>query len=108
MKKSTVAVATLVALTLSAPVWAAGNSASTAVPAKKEMKKTVKEMKTVRASARIKALQEALNKHGAKLKVDGFMGRETEHALRTFQKEQKLKVTGHLDKATEAKLGLTK
>jgi peptidoglycan hydrolase-like protein with peptidoglycan-binding domain len=49
-------------------------------------------------------LQEALNHHGAKLKVDGKMGPHTRAALESFQRSRKLKVTGHPDKETIAAL----
>ena len=52
------------------------------------------------------AVQEALNRHGAKLKVDGYMGRKTRNALKKYQAENGLKATGKLDKATRAKLGV--
>jgi len=45
-------------------------------------------------------LQERLNKYGAKLTVDGDIGRATIAALRTFQERQALKVTGVADEAT--------
>lgn len=52
----------------------------------------------------IKKTQEALNKHGAQLKLDGKMGPATRTALKNFQAEHGLKKTGRLDKATRAKL----
>jgi peptidoglycan hydrolase-like protein with peptidoglycan-binding domain len=55
---------------------------------------------------KVKAIQEALNKAGAKLKVDGIMGPKTKAALEKFQKKHGLKVTGEPDKETLAKLGL--
>ena len=51
-------------------------------------------------NAHVKAIQEALDRSGARLKADGFMGRETEAALRIYQKKHGLKVTGVADKAT--------
>jgi peptidoglycan hydrolase-like protein with peptidoglycan-binding domain len=51
-------------------------------------------------NAHIKAIQEALDKSGAHLKADGFMGRETETALRAYQKKHGLKMTGTADAAT--------
>ena len=51
-------------------------------------------------NAHIKAIQEALDKSGAHLKADGFMGRETETALRIYQKKHGLKMTGTADAAT--------
>jgi len=57
-------------------------------------------------SKSVMALQAALNKNGAKLAVDGRMGKQTRTALRAWQKANGLKVTGVADKATKAKLGL--
>ncbi len=51
-------------------------------------------------NAHIKAIQEALDKSGAHLKADGFMGRETEMALRAYQKKHGLKMTGTANAAT--------
>jgi len=48
--------------------------------------------------------QEALNKTGADLKVDGVVGHATRAALESFQKSHGLKVTGRLDKETSAAL----
>ncbi len=57
-------------------------------------------------NAHVKAIQEALDKAGAKLKVDGLMGKKTEGALRAYQKKHGLKVTGTADKATLKSLGV--
>ncbi len=51
-------------------------------------------------------IQEALNRHGATLKVDGKFGNGTKSALKTFQKKNKLKVTGKVDEPTKKALGL--
>lgn len=67
--------------------------------------KKAKKMKATPDPA-VSALQEALNKHGAKLKVDGLMGGKTKSALRKFQKANGLKVTGMADGATKTKLGM--
>lgn len=72
---------------------------------KPEMKMEKKAMKAMPDPA-VSALQEALNKHGAKLKVDGLMGGKTKAALKKYQKANGLKVTGMADDATKAKLGL--
>lgn len=55
-------------------------------------------------SAKVKSVQEALNKEGATLTVDGMMGPKTKSALKSFQQAHGLKATGHLDKATQAAL----
>lgn len=52
----------------------------------------------------VKKTQQALNAAGAKLKIDGKLGKETRMAIRDFQKKNGLKVNGHLNKATRAKL----
>jgi peptidoglycan hydrolase-like protein with peptidoglycan-binding domain len=52
------------------------------------------------------AVQTALNNNGAHLDVDGRMGPKTVAALKTFQKQHKLKVTGKLDRATARALGV--
>ena len=57
-------------------------------------------------SAEIKAVQEALNQHGFNLKADGVMGRATKKALKKFQKDNGLKVTGKIDEPTKEKLGI--
>jgi peptidoglycan hydrolase-like protein with peptidoglycan-binding domain len=57
-------------------------------------------------SAHVKAIQEALNKSGANLKVDGFMGKDTHAALKKFQSEHKLKDTGTANKETLKALGV--
>ena len=75
-------------------------------PAKEMKAKTKKMAKKAKPSKSVVALQEALNKNGAKLAVDGLMGKMTRAALRTYQKANGLKVTGVADKATKAKLGV--
>lgn len=62
--------------------------------------------KKVAANAKVKAVQEALDKAGMKLKADGIMGPKTRAALKKYQKENGLKVTGKADKATMEKLGV--
>lgn len=57
-------------------------------------------------STLVKTIQEALNKQGAKLSVDGYMGKKTRAAIRTFQTAHKLKATGHADSHTRKALGL--
>ena len=54
----------------------------------------------------ITSLQEALNRHGAKLKVDGKLGRKTRAALKKFQVANGIKGTGRVDKTTRVKLGI--
>lgn len=54
----------------------------------------------------IKALQEALNKQGIAVKADGVMNDETRAAIRKYQSQHHLPVTGDADKATLDKLGI--
>ncbi|MGO8865193.1 MAG: peptidoglycan-binding domain-containing protein [Alphaproteobacteria bacterium] len=57
-------------------------------------------------SAAVKSAQEALNKEGGALKVDGILGPKTRAALKSYQQAHGLKATGRLDKATRAALKL--
>ena len=57
-------------------------------------------------SEQVRALQAALNKGGAKLKVDGLMGAKTKAALKKYQSANGLMSTGENDAATRAKLGI--
>jgi peptidoglycan DL-endopeptidase CwlO len=69
--------------------------------------KAVKKMSRHRMSmADVKAIQEALNSHGAKLTVDGKWGKETREAIKSYQKDNGLKATGYANKKTREKLGL--
>ena len=54
----------------------------------------------------IKALQEALNKQGIAVKVDGVLNDETRAAIKKYQSQHHLPVTGEPDKATLDKLGV--
>ena len=86
--------------TIAIPVYA---ETAAAAPAEKA---AVMKHKHAAGSAHIKAIQEALNKNGAKLKADGFMGKITRAALKKFQSEHKLKATGTADKETIKALGV--
>ena len=55
---------------------------------------------------RIAALQKALNRHGADLTGDGEFGEETLAALKKFQQDMALPISGRGDAATRAALGL--
>ena len=59
-----------------------------------------------KGSKTVSDAQEALNKEGASLKVDGKSGPQTRAALKSFQKAHGLKATGKLDKATKEALKL--
>ena len=56
--------------------------------------------------ATIRALQEALNKQGIAVKTDGVLGEETRAAIKQYQSQHHLPVTGEPDKATLDKLGV--
>lgn len=108
MKPVILAMATAAIFAFSLSAVADNTPASAAAPAHKaELQHAAKMVKKHHhASAHVKTVQEALNKSGAKLKVDGHWGHHTEHALRAFQKAHKLKVDGRLDKATKKALGI--
>ncbi len=55
----------------------------------------------------IKALQEALNAQGIVVKADGALTEETRAAIRKYQSQHHLPVTGEPDQATLGKLGVT-
>lgn len=57
-------------------------------------------------AATVKALQEALNKQGIAVKADGVFGDDTRAAIRQYQSQHHLPVTGEPDKATFDKLGV--
>jgi peptidoglycan hydrolase-like protein with peptidoglycan-binding domain len=54
----------------------------------------------------VRALQEALNNQGIAVKVDGILNDETKGAIRKYQSQHHLPVTGEPDKATLDKLGV--
>jgi peptidoglycan hydrolase-like protein with peptidoglycan-binding domain len=54
----------------------------------------------------IKALQEALNKQGVTVKVDGVLDEETRAAIKKYQSQHHVPVTGEPDKTTLDKLGV--
>lgn len=54
----------------------------------------------------VKALQQALKGQGESVKSDGVWGPHTEAALKHYQQQNGLPVTGQLDQATRSKLNL--
>lgn len=60
----------------------------------------------VLSEATVKVLQEALNKQGIAVKADGILSDETRAAIRKYQSQHHLPVTGEPDKATLDKLGV--
>lgn len=72
-----------------------------------EVKSSSKSKKTSakKYSATLKKAQKKLNKLGYKCgKADGIMGNKTRKALRAYQKDNNLNVTGTLTKGTKKKL----
>jgi peptidoglycan hydrolase-like protein with peptidoglycan-binding domain len=55
-------------------------------------------------SHRTAVVQEALNSTGANLRIDGVLGPSTEQALKNYQRNHNLPVTGQLDHATMMRL----
>lgn len=56
--------------------------------------------------ATVKALQQALNSQGITVETDGVLGDGTREAIRRYQSQHHLPVTGEPDKATLDKLGV--
>lgn len=61
---------------------------------------------TAMDATKVTELQKALNKNGAKLKVDGQWNKTVEAAVKDYQKKNGLQVTGQVDASTMTKLGL--
>lgn len=59
------------------------------------------------SAATIRSLQQALNNQGIKVAIDGVMGAATREAIRTYQSQHHLPVTGMPDQATLDKLRVT-
>jgi peptidoglycan hydrolase-like protein with peptidoglycan-binding domain len=91
------------------PMGSSGSSTSSSpsasTPAKSTPAKKSAASKKMPSDS-VKALQTALNKNGAQLKVDGMMGPGTRAALKKYQAANGLKATGREDAATKAKLGV--
>jgi len=88
------------------PMGASGSAtSSTSMPAKSTPAHKASAKKGA-SSESVKAVQTALNKNGAKLKVDGMMGPGTRSALKKYQSANGLKATGRIDDATKMKLGV--
>jgi len=58
------------------------------------------------SAERIRRTQEALNTHGANIKVDGVMGETTRDELRKYQRKNNLTENGRIDDATAKSLGI--
>jgi hypothetical protein len=110
MKRSTLCTALMIA-TIAAPLW---NSAAWADDAHHPAQGKAAQTETAPPSATsaalsqstIKALQEALSKQGIAVKADGVLDDETRAAIKTYQTQHHLPVTGEPDKATLDKLGV--
>jgi peptidoglycan hydrolase-like protein with peptidoglycan-binding domain len=85
---------------------AAAQTAKQPAPASKAPAASEVKAKKAVPNDTVKAVQEALDKEGYKLKADGLMGKHTRNALKSYQKKHGLKVTGKMDEATLAKLNV--
>jgi hypothetical protein len=117
MKRSTLRAALMIA-TITAPMWGAyawandahhpapAVAAAQTQPTPTQSTPTPAPTTVALSESTIKALQEALNKQGIVVKVDGVLSDETRAAIRKYQTEHHLPVTGEPDKATLDKLGV--
>ncbi len=110
-RRGLVSVASALALVagFSGGAWAQGGSGASAAGGNKPVENAHHATTLARkqhGSARVEAVQRALNQHGASLKVDGQIGPTTREALKKFQTDNGLKANGRIDKATLDKLGV--
>lgn len=109
-KPGSVVSALALAVAVSGGAWAgqAGGAGSAAAGTRAATEKhhTTRAHHEHHVSARVQAVQQALNQHGASVKVDGHDGPATRAALKKFQAGNGLKATGSMDKATLEKLGV--
>ena len=92
----------LVATVLAVALMLAGASPNLAALAQTASPST----SVVLSESTVKALQEALTKQGIAVKADGVLNDETRAAVRKYQSQHHLPVTGEPDRATLAKLGV--
>lgn len=86
------------------PVLLAANPSTSSSPDYGQKSSDPKDSSKEMTSEDIKAMQQALNKNGEKLKVDGKMDHATKVALEKYQKSKGLKMTGKLDAETKQML----
>jgi peptidoglycan hydrolase-like protein with peptidoglycan-binding domain len=87
------------------PAYKASNmSMTTPQTGKASMSTSMHQASAMKSVHRVAVLQEALDSTGANIKIDGVWGPATEAALKHYQKQSNLPVTGKLDKATQARL----
>jgi hypothetical protein len=99
LKTSVLAAMMLAATTLSTLTTTVSAVAQTALP--------TAPASAALSEATIKSLQEALNKQGIAVRADGVLTDETRAAIRKYQSQHHLPVTGEPDKATLDKLGVS-
>jgi hypothetical protein len=105
MRISAIALATLAVAALGFGVQSPARAAAPTPPAASTTPAQAHQAPMTRH--RVERVQEALNANGAKLDIDGVWGGKTEAALKRYQQQQGLKVTGHLDHATRQHLHMT-
>ncbi len=94
----------IVGLALTAGLAACADDKMAAAPAAAPAPVAAPAPAPMTAKEKTAAIQSALNKNGAKLKVDGVAGKKTAAAIASYQKAHKLKVTGKADDKTSAML----
>lgn len=87
-----------------APAFAAERAATPTPSAPAIASPTTQRHPATMSRQRVEGIQEALNGAGAKLAIDGIWGPKTEAALKQYQQQHGLKVTGHPDHATMKQL----
>ena len=83
------------------------SNAEPSAPAVEENLAVEEELPPGVKDVQVARVQQALNKNGAEIDVDGVIGQQTRAAIRKFQKANGLKVTGRIDDLTMEKLGFT-
>jgi nucleoside diphosphate kinase len=109
MKRSTLLTALMTAAIwapLLAPSASADDAHHPAQGAAAQSQTTAPSAPAALSQSTIKALQEALGKQGIAVNADGVLSEETRAAIRKYQTEHHLPVTGEPDKATLDKLGV--